>query len=76
MGMLGKSKSMKLIDRNVKSLSTETRKKMNLRTLDEFIYIKDLSTLVRLINVLHALFNFGPTSTLHGLTWPCTFIDF
>ena len=27
-------------------------------------------------NVLHALFNFGPTSTLHELIWPCTFNNF
>ena len=33
-------------------------------------------TLVCLINVMHALLNFGPTSTLHDLIWPCTFIDF
>ena len=33
-------------------------------------------TLVCLINVLHALFNFGQTSTLHDLIWPCKFIDF
>ena len=34
------------------------------------------TTLVCLINVLHGLFNFGPTFTLHDLIWPCTFINF
>ena len=34
------------------------------------------TTLVCLVNVLHALFDFGPASTLHDLIWPCTFINF
>ena len=38
--------------------------------------IISVHTPVCLINVPHALLNFGPTSTLHDLIWPCTFIYF